>query len=101
MRRAHGLGSDPYDPRDNVLAGAAHLRAMYDRYGYPGLFAAYNAGPERYGQYLSHGRSLPADTRTSLTAVAQLDPGPLPSPSGSPGTRHFSTPHPTPNAPPS
>src|SRR3546814_6466977 len=48
MRRAHDLGADPHDPRDNILAGTAYLRAMYDRYGYPNLFAAYNAGPGRY-----------------------------------------------------
>lgn len=41
MRAAHGLGADPHDPRDNILAGTAYLRAMHDRFGYPGLFAAY------------------------------------------------------------
>ncbi|GLS35130.1 hypothetical protein GCM10010869_07180 [Mesorhizobium tianshanense] len=48
-REMRGLtvGPDPHDPRDNILAGAAYLRAMQDRYGFPGLFAAYNAGPER------------------------------------------------------
>jgi soluble lytic murein transglycosylase-like protein len=56
MRRAYGLGPDPHDPRDNILAGTAYLRAMYDRYGYPGLFAAYNAGPERYDEHLRDGR---------------------------------------------
>ena len=71
MRRAHGLGSDPYDPRDNILAGTAYLRAMYDRYGYPGLFAAYNAGPERYDEYLRDGRPLPAETRAYLATIAQ------------------------------
>src|SRR6266478_1424167 len=25
MRQQHGLGADPYDPRDNVLAGTAYL----------------------------------------------------------------------------
>jgi soluble lytic murein transglycosylase-like protein len=40
MRRAHGLGPDPHDPRDNILAGTAYLRAMYVRYDHPGLFAA-------------------------------------------------------------
>lgn len=91
MRRAHDLGSDPYDPRDNVLAGTAYLRAMYDRYGFPGLFAAYNAGPERYDEYLHQGRPLPTETRTYLATVAQIDPGLLPSPSVASGSRLFFT----------
>jgi soluble lytic murein transglycosylase-like protein len=66
MRRAHGLGPDPHDPRNNILAGTAYLRAMYDRYGYPGLFAAYNAGPARYNDHVLHGRALPAETRAYL-----------------------------------
>jgi soluble lytic murein transglycosylase-like protein len=91
MRHAHGLGSDPYDPRDNILAGAAYLRAMYDRYGYPGLFAAYNAGPERYDEYLRDGRPLPPETRSYLATIAQTDPNPQ-SPSAVPsGTRLFFT----------
>ena len=70
MRAAHGLGRDPHDPRDNILAGTAYLRAMYDRFGYPGLFAAYNAGPGRYAAHLATGRALPAETRAYLTQVA-------------------------------
>ena len=62
MRRRHRLGADPYDPHDNILAGAAYLREMYDRYGYPGFLAAYNAGPERYDDYLMRGRALPQET---------------------------------------
>lgn len=61
MRDAHGLGTNPFDPHDNILAGAAYLRAMYDRFGYPGLFAAYNAGPARYERFLT-GTGLPAET---------------------------------------
>lgn len=70
MRRAHGLGDDPHDPRDNILAGTAYLRAMYERFGYPGMFAAYNAGPGRYARHLATGRQLPAETRAYLAAVA-------------------------------
>lgn len=99
MRRAHGLGSDPYDPRDNILAGAGYLRAMYDRYGYPGLFAAYNAGPGRYDDHLQHGRPLPVETHAYLATVAQLDPGSLPSPSIASGTRLFFTLRTVANAP--
>jgi soluble lytic murein transglycosylase-like protein len=89
MRRAYGLGSDPHDPRDNILAGTAYLRAMYDRYGYPGLFAAYNAGPERYDEYLHQGRPLPVETRAYLATIAQINPISLPSPSVASGTRLF------------
>lgn len=65
-----GLGPDPHDPRDNIMAGTFYLRLMYDRFGYPGLFAAYNAGPGRYGAYLSGHAPLPAETRAYVAAVA-------------------------------
>ena len=91
MRHAYGLGSNPHDPRDNILAGAAYLRAMHDRFGWPGFFAAYNAGPERYDEYLRDGRSLPPETRAYLAMIAQTDPSPPP-PSALPsGTRLFFT----------
>ncbi len=64
------LGADPYDPHDNILAGATYLRAMYDRYGYPGLFAAYNCGPGRYEASL-RGVTLPAETRAYLAELTQ------------------------------
>ena len=70
MRALHGLGHDPHAPRDNILAGAAYLRLMYERFGYPGLFAAYNAGPARYANHLATGRRLPAETRAYVAAVA-------------------------------
>ena len=44
LRVRYGLGRDPYDPHDNILAGAAYLREMHDRYGSPDFLAAYNAG---------------------------------------------------------
>lgn len=68
LRAELGLGRNPDDPRDNILAGTAYLRRLYDRFGYPGLFAAYNAGPERYAQHLS-GRPLPPETRAYLAAL--------------------------------
>jgi Transglycosylase SLT domain len=72
MRIQYGLGDDAYDPRDNIFAGAAYLRQMYDRYGYPSLFAAYNAGPKRLDDFLLHGQSLPRET---LDYVASIVPG--------------------------
>ena len=71
MARRFALGADPYLPRDNILAGAAYLRLMYDRFGYPGLFAAYNAGPARYAEHLRTGRRLPEETWTYLAVVGQ------------------------------
>jgi hypothetical protein len=70
LRSRLGLGSDPHAPRDNILAGTAYLREMYDRFGYPGMFAAYNAGPTRYAASLASGRALPAETRAYLAEVA-------------------------------
>ncbi|MBJ7441928.1 MAG: lytic transglycosylase domain-containing protein [Sphingopyxis sp.] len=70
MRRRLGLGSDPHQPRDNILAGTFYLRLMHDRFGYPGLFAAYNAGPGRYAEYLAGGRRLPGETRAYLAQVS-------------------------------
>jgi len=76
MRAAHGLGGNPHDPHDNILAGTAYLRAMYDRFGYPGLFAAYNAGPGRYAAHLTSGRALPTETRAYLAQVSGTPLGP-------------------------
>ncbi|WP_246680408.1 lytic transglycosylase domain-containing protein [Mesorhizobium sp. B2-4-13] len=70
LRLRHQLGHDPYDPHDNILAGTAYLRELYDRYGSPGFLAAYNAGPGRYEASL-RGRPLPAETRAY---VAMLRP---------------------------
>jgi soluble lytic murein transglycosylase-like protein len=76
MRAAHGLGSNPHDPHDNILAGTAYLRTMYDRFGYPGLFAAYNAGPGRYAAHLASGRALPGETRAYLAQASGTPSGP-------------------------
>ncbi len=67
----HGLGGDAYAPRDNLLAGAAYLRALVDRFGAVGAFAAYNAGPARYALALSGGRPLPAETRAYVRRIHQ------------------------------
>ncbi|WP_233279870.1 lytic transglycosylase domain-containing protein [Caulobacter vibrioides] len=67
-----GLGNDPYDVRANVLAGAAYLRRMYDRFGSPGFLAAYNAGPQRYADHLTGAQPLPLETRLYVQRVAPL-----------------------------
>jgi hypothetical protein len=63
MAQQHRLGANPYDARDNIMAGTAYLRWLHQRYGYPAMFAAYNAGPGRLEQHLVHGVTLPAETR--------------------------------------
>mgnify|MGYP000005774452 CR=1 FL=1 len=81
LRVRHRLGSDPFDPRDNIQAGAAYLREMYDRYGtIPAMLAAYNAGPDRYDEYLATGRQLPAETRAYVDLLAPALGATVPSP---------------------
>lgn len=75
LRARHGLGRDPYDPHDNILAGAAYLREMRDRYGSPGFLAAYNAGPGRYEDYRDRRRPLPAETVAYVAELAPLIDG--------------------------
>lgn len=70
LRQRHGLGADPYEPRDNILAGAAYIREMHDRYGSPGFLAAYNAGPDRVDAVLSGATVLPDETVNYLASVA-------------------------------
>jgi membrane-bound lytic murein transglycosylase B len=70
MRRQYKLGADPYNPHDNVIAGAAYLSWLHQRYGYPAMFAAYNDGPGNLEAHLHHGRSLPQETRNYLVRVA-------------------------------
>ncbi|MBV9079345.1 MAG: lytic transglycosylase domain-containing protein [Methylobacteriaceae bacterium] len=71
MRARYGLGANPWDSRDNVLAGTAYLRLLYDRYGAPGFLVAYNAGPGRWDDYRLRARPLPAET---VAYLARLGP---------------------------
>lgn len=68
----HDLGGNAYDPRANIMAGAAYLRDMHDRYGSPGFLAAYNAGPGRYEQYLRGARGLPTETQNYVAKLAPM-----------------------------
>jgi Transglycosylase SLT domain len=79
LRSRYGLGTDPFDPRDNILAGTAYLRELHDRYGAAGFLAAYNAGPGRYEDHLASGRRLPLETQAYIAALAPLPPDDGPS----------------------
>jgi len=72
LRSRYGLGADPYDPHDNILAGAAYIRELCDRYGAAGFLAAYNAGPGRYERHLATGRPLPDETQAYVATLAPM-----------------------------
>lgn len=71
MAAAHKLGSNPFDAHDNIMAGAAYLRWLHQKYGYPAMFAAYNAGPGRLEDHLQNGVTLPAETRAYVSGIAK------------------------------
>ena len=78
LESEYGLGNDPYDPRDNIFAGTAYLREMYDLFGSPGFLAAYNAGPARYEEYLTDHVPLPYETRHYVAMLAPRIEGSMP-----------------------
>jgi len=79
MRAAYGLGKDPYDPHDSVIAGTAVLKILYARYGFPAMFAAYNAGPATLDAAQAGQRALPAETVAYVGGITRVLNG------GSPG----------------
>ncbi len=70
LRSRYDLGDDPFDPHENIMAGVAYMREMYDIYGSPGFLAAYNAGPARLDDYLTNNRGLPDETRKYVANIA-------------------------------
>jgi len=72
LRIRYGLGADPTDPHDNIVAGTAYLRDMRERFGTEGFIAAYNAGPQPYEDHLTTGRPLPDETVTYVAKLAPL-----------------------------
>ena len=69
LRDRYNLGDDPFDPHDNIMAGVAYMREMYELYGSPGFLAAYNAGPARLDDYLANVRPLPDETRRYVAMI--------------------------------
>ncbi len=98
LRRRYGLGEDAYEPHDNIMAGAAYIREMYERFGSPTFLAAYNAGPDRVDAYLAGTAGLPDETASYLAQVAPrlggevAMTGPLPAYAGGGAPATLSTP---------
>jgi cell division septation protein DedD len=69
LQGRYGLGPDPYHPWDNLMAGTAYVREMYELYGAPAFLAAYNAGPRRLEDYLWGNRGLPDETRNYVARI--------------------------------
>jgi hypothetical protein len=97
LRYRYSLGEDPFDPHNNILAGTAYLREMYDRFGAPGFLAAYNAGPNRLDRYLNNGTPLPEETVNYVASIAPLlGPGtPMSGPLAVYGGTQFASARPT------
>ena len=70
LKKRYGLGDDPSDPANNIMAGTAYIREMYERFGAPGFLAAYNAGPGRAAGFAAGISSLPRETLNYLARVA-------------------------------
>ncbi|MGS0648381.1 transglycosylase SLT domain-containing protein [Komagataeibacter melomenusus] len=69
MRARYNLGPDAFEPHDNITAGTAYIREMYDIYGSPGFLAAYNSGPGRLDDFVDHYHTLPKETRDYVAAI--------------------------------
>jgi soluble lytic murein transglycosylase-like protein len=71
MAAQYRLGADPFEPRDNIYAGAAYLRWLHGKYGFPAMFAAYNAGPGSLEGHLYHGQPLPQETKLYVAGITK------------------------------
>ena len=78
VRARYSLPDDAFDPHNNIMAGTAYLREMYDAFGSPGFLAAYNGGPARLEDYLTHNRPLPSETRRYVAMIAPYIQGEWP-----------------------
>ncbi|MGY8604582.1 transglycosylase SLT domain-containing protein [Gluconobacter cerinus] len=69
MQGRFGLGSDPYEPHDNIMAGTGYIKILSRKYGAPAFLVAYNAGPQRLEDYLYQGRALPNETVNYIASI--------------------------------
>jgi soluble lytic murein transglycosylase-like protein len=69
MRERYDLGPDPADPYDNVMAGTALIREMYEEFGAPLFIAAYNCGARCAAEIRAGTKPLPVSTRRYMAAM--------------------------------
>lgn len=69
MRTQYGLGPDPFNPHDNIFAGAGYLRWLKSKYGYPVMFEAYDDGPGHLEQRITSRSLLPLETQNYVRNV--------------------------------
>jgi len=72
MRAEYGLGKNPYDPHDNIMAGTAYLRFLRAKYGYPQMFAAYNDGPGNLEARMMGRGLLPNETQNYVASITNV-----------------------------
>lgn len=70
----HALGSDPWNARFNMIGGALYLAELARQFGFPGAYAAYNAGRARYARHVRGGARLPAETVAYMTSLSGTAP---------------------------
>ncbi len=69
LAKRYNLGSDVYDPHDNIMAGTGYIHTLYNKYGAPGFVAAYHGGPGTLDAYLKRKTPLPKTTKNYLISV--------------------------------
>lgn len=70
----YALGSDPWNARFNMIGGALYLAELARQFGFPGAYAAYNAGPARYARHVRGAARLPAETIAYVASLSGAAP---------------------------
>lgn len=70
----YALGSDPWNARFNMIGGALYLAELARQFGFPGAYAAYNAGPARYARHVRGTARLPAETVAYVASLSGAVP---------------------------
>lgn len=70
IAKREGLGPDRFNPTNNINAGTAYMRQMYDQFGNWGdAFGAYNAGPGRWADVKAGRANAPRETQAYIPKV--------------------------------